>query len=189
MVKMNRFDLTRLLLTRVQDELIVSSLGNASFDLYAAGDRPLNFYVLGSMGLASAIGLGLAIARPERRVIVLEGEGGTLMNLGILASIAYQAPKNYVLIIWDNEQFQITGGQPIATSVANLAEMARAAGITHAYLPNDREEFLTRVEQALHTDGPWVIVAKIDAAGAQRQYRPDPTWVKHRFMEALGTAG
>lgn len=189
MVTMNRLDLTRLLLSHVRDELLISSLGNASFDLYAAGDRPLNFYVLGSMGLASAVGLGLAMARPERRVVVLEGEGGVLMNLGILASIAYRAPRNYVLIIWDNEQFQITGGQPVATRVANLAEMARAAGIPNAYLPRDREEFATLIEQALHTDGPWVIVAKIDVAGAQRQYRPDPTWIKHRFMEAVGNTG
>jgi thiamine pyrophosphate-dependent acetolactate synthase large subunit-like protein len=171
----------------VRDELIVASLGNASFDLLEVADRPENFYVLGSMGLASALGFGLAIAQPERRVVVIEGDGGVLMNLGIFASVAWRAPKNFVHVIWDNEQFQITGGQPIATSIASLADIARSAGIPHAYQPADREEFLTLFKQSLIEDGPWVIVAKIDGAGAARQYRPDPTWIKHRFMEAIGT--
>jgi thiamine pyrophosphate-dependent acetolactate synthase large subunit-like protein len=187
MNKMNRMDLTRLILARIGDGPVVASLGNTSFDLFEAGDRPQNFYVLGSMGLASSLGLGLAMAQPDRRIVVLEGEGGTLMNLGILASIGWRAPKNYILIVWDNEQFQITGGQPIATSLTNLAHVAKAAGIANAYMPEDREEFATLFDQALHEDGPWVIVAKVDGAGASRQYRPDPTWIKHRFMEALGT--
>ena len=190
---MNRLDLTRRLLARVGDAPVVAALGNASFDLYAAGDRPQNFYTLGSMGLGSSIGLGLALAQPSRKVFVLEGEGGVLMNLGSLATIGARAARgeaaNYALIVWDNGQFQITGGQPIATSrAADLVAIARGAGVERAFAPADEAEFEALVDRALREDGPWVIVARIDGAGATGRHRADPTWIKHRFMAALGTA-
>lgn len=190
-VPMNRLDLSRRLLARIGDTPIVAALGNASFDLYTAGDRPHTFYTLGSMGLASSVGLGLALAQPARQIVVLEGEGGVLMNLGSLVTIGARGAEatNYTLIIWDNGQFQITGGQTIATSrTADLVAIARGAGIAQAYAPADEAEFETLVDRALVEDGPWVIVARIDGAGAAGRHRADPTWIKHRFMAALGTA-
>lgn len=187
---MNRLDLTRRLLARAGDTPIVAALGNASFDLYTAGDHPQNFYTLGSMGLGSSIGLGLALAQPARKIIVLEGEGGVLMNLGALATIGARQPKNYALIVWDNGQFQITGGQPIASGrSADLVAIARGAGIERAFAPADEAEFEALVDRALAEDGPWVIVARIDGQGAAGRHRADPTWIKHRFMDALGTTG
>lgn len=185
---MNRLDLTRRLLAKIGDAPVVASLGNASFDLYTAGDRPRNFYTLGAMGLGSSIGLGLALAQPDHKCFVLEGEGSLLMNLGSLATIGTRQPRNYVLVIWDNGQFQITGGQEIATSqFTDLAAMAQGAGIESAHTARTTDEFEALVDRALASDGPWVIVAKVDGEGAAGRHRADPTWIKNRFMETLGT--
>ena len=109
---------------------IVASLGHPAYDLFAAGDRPANFYTWGSMGLASSVGLGLAVARPTRRVFVLDGDGSLLMNLGSLASIGLLRPANLVLVVMDNESYGTTGGQETATAHgADLEAAARAMGV------------------------------------------------------------
>ncbi len=111
------------------DALLVGNIGYPSRELYAVGDRPSNFYMLGSMGLASSIGLGLALARPDRRVVAIDGDGSVLMNLGSLATIADQSPKNYLLVILDNGCYGSTGCQPTCTCRrADLARMAESAG-------------------------------------------------------------
>src|SRR6185503_7791065 len=108
---------------------IVASLGHPAYDLYAAGDRPANFYTWGSMGLASSIGLGLAMARPDLRVFVLDGDGSLLMNLGSLATIGWTRLANLVVIVWDNQEYGTTGGQQTATAHgADLEAAARAMG-------------------------------------------------------------
>ena len=113
------------------DEPIVASLGHPAYDLFAAGDRPANFYTWGSMGLASSIGLGLALAQPDRRVYVVDGDGSLLMNLGSLATIGWKQPANLVLIVLDNERYATTGGQDTATAHgADLEAAARAMGFT-----------------------------------------------------------
>src|SRR5258708_17685567 len=110
---MNRFDLTSRLVSRLKhDEAVIGGIGNTNFDLWAAGHRPQNFYMLGSMGLAFPIALGVALAQPKRRVVALEGDGSLLMQLGCLTTIATQAPKNLTLIVMDNGIYQITGAQP-----------------------------------------------------------------------------
>lgn len=112
-----------------QDALLVGNIGYPSRELYAVGDRPSNFYMLGSMGLASSIGLGLALAQPDRRVIAIDGDGSVLMNLGSLATIADQRPKNYLLVILDNGCYGSTGCQPTCTCRrADLARIAEGAG-------------------------------------------------------------
>jgi thiamine pyrophosphate-dependent acetolactate synthase large subunit-like protein len=94
------------------DEAVIGGIGNANFDLFAAGHRPQNFYMLGSMGLACPIALGVALAQPERGVIALEGDGSILMGLGCLATIANVKPRNLTIVIWDNGIYQITGKPP-----------------------------------------------------------------------------
>ncbi len=112
---MNRFDLTRRLLAKlVQEEAVVAGIGNTNFDLWAAERRPQNFYMLGSMGLACPIALGVALAQPQRRVIALEGDGSLLMQLGSLATVAMLRQRNLTIIVWDNNAYQITGSQPTA---------------------------------------------------------------------------
>ena len=110
---MNRFDLTSRLVAKLKnEEAVVGGIGNTNFDLWAAGHRPQNFYMLGSMGLAFPIALGVALAQPKRRVFALEGDGSLLMQMGCLSTIATLAPKNLCMIVMDNGVYQITGAQP-----------------------------------------------------------------------------
>src|SRR5260370_260197 len=111
---MNRLDATRAIVALAGDSAIVASLGHPAYDLFAAGDRPRNFYTWGSMGLASSIGLGLALGRPGLRVFVVDGDGSLLMNLGSLATIGWAAPPYLLLIVWDNEEYATTGAQQTA---------------------------------------------------------------------------
>src|SRR5262249_13115280 len=121
----NRLDATRVVVDSAGDAPIVASLGHPAYDLFAAGDRPQNFYTWGSMGVASSIGLGLALAKPHARVFVIDGDGSLLMNLGSLATIGLQQPANLVLVVMDNEEYATTGGQ--ATPTAQGADLAAAA--------------------------------------------------------------
>src|SRR5262245_21062675 len=124
---------TRLLAERLTDQVGVPNLGQASMDLQTRADRPLNCYGYGAMGQCSSLALGIAIARPDVRVIALDGDGSLLMNLGSLCTIAAEAPKNYALVVWDNEVHQTTGGQPTATAGrASLSAIARGADIDKA---------------------------------------------------------
>src|SRR5437667_8919561 len=128
---LNRADLTRRLVAKLKrEEAVVAGIGNCNFDLFAAGHRPQNFYMLGSMGLACPIALGVAMAQPERGVIALEGDGSILMSLGCLTTIANLKPRNLTIIIMDNGLYQITGKQVTATGgVTDIVAVARAAGI------------------------------------------------------------
>ena len=109
---------------------MVAGIGNTNWDLFGAGHRPQNFYMLGSMGLACPIALGVALAQPERGVIALEGDGSILMSLGCLATIGKVAPRNLTIIIWDNGIYQITGKQPTATAGStDIVAVAKGAGI------------------------------------------------------------
>ena len=110
---MNRFDITRRLVARLKhDEAVIGGIGYTNFDLWAAGRRPQNFYMLGSMGLAVPIALGVALAQPQRKVIALEGDGSILMQVGSLATVAARKQKNLTIVIMDNGTYQITGGRP-----------------------------------------------------------------------------
>src|ERR1035437_5560117 len=110
---MNRFDLTKRMVGQLtRDEAVVAGIGNANFDLWASGNRPQNFYMLGSMGLAIPIALGVAIAQPHRHVIALEGDGSLLMQLGCLATVAMRVAQHLTIVGWDNGIYQITGSRP-----------------------------------------------------------------------------
>ncbi len=186
--KMSRTELSRQI-TRIVDNdvALVAGIGNAGFDLFHAGHRPANFYMLGSMGLAVPIGLGLALAQPDRPVIVMEGEGSVLMNLGALATVGREQPPNLSIIIWDNEQWQITGGQPLATArFTDLVTVARGCGIESVSSPTDTSMFDTSVRYAIDAPGPHVIVVKIDGSPAIATHHDDPIHVKYEFMQAIG---
>ena len=127
---MNRFDITKRMVARLKhDEAVIGGIGYTNFDLWAAGRRPQNFYMLGSMGLAVPIALGVALAQPQRKVIALEGDGSILMQLGSLATVAARKQKNLAIAIMDNGAYQITGGQPTSTELgADIVAIARGAG-------------------------------------------------------------
>ena len=182
----NRLEATRHLVSRAPQALIVAGPGNAKFDLAGAGDRPQHFYIWNSLGLAPSVGLGLALAQPKQQVIVLDGDGGTLMNPGAMVTIARLAPLNLLHIVWDNGQYQLTGGQPTATAtVTDLAAMGRGAGLKHVAAVATMNEFKVGLEIWLTEPGPWLVVAKIDTGPAPARPPKDPVWLKLRFMETV----
>ncbi len=185
---MNRFDLTKRLVSQLKhDEAVIGGIGNANFDLWAAGQRPQNFYMLGSMGLTIPIALGVAIAQPKRHVIALEGDGSLLMQLGCLATVAMRAPKNLTMIVWDNGIYQITGNQPTASaSTADLIAIARGSGLTKSAWAADEDDFDRLFADALKGGGPSLIAARIDHKPAVGATDRDPVQIRERFMRGIG---
>ena len=185
---MNRFDLTKRVVDQLKrDEAVIGGIGNANFDLWACGQRPQNFYMLGSMGLAIPIALGVAIAQPKRHVIALEGDGSLLMQLGCLATVAMRAPKNLTIVLWDNGLYQITGSQPTASaSTADLIAIARGAGIANSAWAADEDDFDRLLAAALQDGGPSLIAARIDGKPAVATTDRDPVQIRERFMRGLG---
>jgi thiamine pyrophosphate-dependent acetolactate synthase large subunit-like protein len=187
---LSRAALTRRLVGRLKhEEAVVAGIGNTNFDLIAAGHRPQNFYMLGSMGLACPIALGVALAQPERGVIALEGDGSMLMMLGSLATIANARPANLTIIIWDNGIYQITGKQPTATSgPTDIVALARGAGFPHSEWVRDEAHFDALIDRRFDAGGPVLLVAKIDDEPGRGRQARDPPLIRRRFMQGLGTS-
>jgi sulfopyruvate decarboxylase alpha subunit len=185
--RMSRLDATRLVATRLRREAVIASLGHPAYDLFAAGDRPENFYTWGSMGMASSVGLGLALALPERRVFVCDGDGSLLMNLGSIATIATTRPRNLTLLVWDNERYGTTGGQRSATaSGSDLAGAARALGMAFSATVHTPDDLTACLDHVDVIDGPALIVAKVTESGTLPKPPLDCVFLKQRFMAALG---
>jgi thiamine pyrophosphate-dependent acetolactate synthase large subunit-like protein len=166
----------------------MANLGNASWDLQTAAERPQNYYSMGSMGLISSMGLGMAMAQPRRKVIILDGDGSLLMNLGSLATIGVVAPPNLIHVVWDNEQFQLTGGQKTHTARGvDLAGIARNAGIRRVHVPGNEDQFEAACVEALGSEGPWFLLAKVAPEPAQARILWDPVLLKYNFMRGIGT--
>jgi len=184
---MNRFDVTSRLVKKLKDEAVIGGIGNTNFDLWAAGHRPQNFYMLGSMGLAFPIALGVALAQPKRHVFALEGDGSLLMQLGTLSTIATLKPKNLTMIIMDNGVYQITGAQPTpASAVADLVAIAVASGLTNSAWAADEEDFERLIEQSMSSPGPTLIGVRIDDKPGTGTTRRDPVQIRERFMHGMG---
>jgi thiamine pyrophosphate-dependent acetolactate synthase large subunit-like protein len=183
---MRRDACTRLLAERLTDEIVVTNLGQATQDMQQIADRALNFYTFGSMGQCSAIAAGIALSRPDVRVISLDGDGSMLMNLGQLCTVANTAPANLAIVVWDNEVHQTTGGQPTATSMrSSLASIARGAGIEKVLEPLNEEEVAAAFDRILSEDGPFFVLVKVDAGPAIGTLQRNLLGYKLRFMQAL----
>ena len=185
---MNRFDVTSRLIARLKhEEAVIGGIGNTNFDLWAAGHRPQNFYMLGSMGLAFPIALGVALAQPDRRVFALEGDGSLLMQLGALATIATLKPKNLIMIVMDNGIYQITGAQPTpAAGIADIVAIAVGSGLANSAWAADEEDFERLVDAAMSASGPSLIAVRIDDKPGVGTTRRDPVQIRERFMHGLG---
>lgn len=185
----DRQEAARALVAALTDQLVVAGIGNACNDLYAAGDRALNFYMRGSMGAGIPIAFGLARARPQDRVVCVEGDGSVLMNLGALATVGTYAPPNLTCIILDNGAYQITGGQPTHTAAGvDLAGVARACGIASAARAETLDELRAALGRILDAPGPHVLVARVDRTLSDpKAFQPRrPALIKYRFMGRLG---
>jgi thiamine pyrophosphate-dependent acetolactate synthase large subunit-like protein len=185
---MNRLDITSRLVAKLKnEEPVIGGIGNTNFDLWAAGHRPQNFYMLGSMGLAFPIALGVALAQPNRRVFALEGDGSLLMQMGCLSTIATLKPKNLCMIVMDNGIYQITGAQPTpAAAVADLVAVAIGCGLSNSAWAADEEDFERLVDQSLSAPGPTLIGVRIDDKPGVGATRRDPVQIRERFMLGLG---
>jgi len=184
---MNRFELTKRLVGKLKrDEAVIGGIGNTNFDLWASGQRPQNYYMLGSMGLTIPIALGVATAQPARHVVALEGDGSLLMQLGCLGTVAMRAPKNLTIVVWDNSIYQITGSQPTVTAFAtDLVAASRACGIVNSAWAADEDEFDRLFERALG-GGPSLIAVKTDKEPGVGQTDRDPVRIRSTFMAGIG---
>lgn len=167
--------------------LLVTGLGSTTWDAAAAGDHPLNFYTWGGMGGTAMIGLGLALAQPRRRVLVITGDGEMLMGLGALATIAVQRPRNLALIVIDNEHYGETGMQETHTRRGmNLSGVARAAGFRGAGTIYNAAQLKTWIPRLYHQPGPVFAGIKVTTQPAPLVLPVrDGTAIKHRFRQAL----
>jgi sulfopyruvate decarboxylase subunit beta len=160
---------------------VVTIMGAVAAELYSLGHRPNFFYLEHAMGLASSMGLGIALAQPERRVVVIDGDGSVLMNLGGLTTLARYAPPNLTHIVFDNESLLSVGGFPTATSTgSDLAGMARAAGIARARSVATPEEFTQAAREDLGADELTCLVAKVEAVGPA-SFHMDLHLLENRF--------
>jgi thiamine pyrophosphate-dependent acetolactate synthase large subunit-like protein len=181
-----------LLSGRPEDLLVVSSLGSPCWDLAAAGDDPRNFYVWGAMGGACMVALGLALARPQERVLAIVGDGEMLMGLGSLATIATRGVSNLVILVLDNERYCETGNQPTHTAAGvALDAVAKACGFSSVRTIRDDDEVAAARTALLSTRGPVLVVAKVTADPVPVVLPPrDGAYLKNRFRRAvLGVEG
>ena len=184
---LDRRPLTAEILKQRGKTLVVGGLGAPCWDIAAAGDDPLNFYAWGGMGGTAMIGLGLALAQPSRRVLVITGDGDMLMGLGSLATIAAQRPKNLAILVQDNEHYGETGMQITHTRLGvDLAGMAKAAGFATTGTIYTAAQLKTWIPRLYRQPGPVFAVIKVKADRAPMVLPPrDGTVLKNRFRHAL----
>lgn len=184
---MLRFEATKLILKHAGNRPIVANLGPTTDELWHAQHRDRNFYTYGNMGLCSSLALGMAVSTSEQ-VISLDGDGSLLMNLGTIATIGREQPKNLIVVVWDNEMWDQTGHQQSHTAMGtDLEQVAKSCGITHTATVTDLEELETVFRTALEGDGPWFIVAKTE----QSEYMPvspiEPEMTLYRFRNSFSS--
>jgi thiamine pyrophosphate-dependent acetolactate synthase large subunit-like protein len=185
--QLRRREVVRQLLSKRGDTLVIGGLGAPAWDITDAGDHDLNFPLWGAMGGAAMVGLGIALAQPKRKVLVLTGDGEMLMGLGALATIAVQRPRNLYIVVLDNERYGETGQQETHTAHGvDLTAMAKAAGFAHAlgvHTPAD----VSRLTQRIYAgEGALFAQVKVDPERLPLVLPPrDGTYLKHRFRTAL----
>jgi phosphonopyruvate decarboxylase len=171
---------------QIGDEPLVHANGYICRESYSLGDRPQNFYMIGSMGLASAIGLGLALARPRQRTVIFDGDGNLLMNLGILAMVAASRPRNFVHCVFDNEVYGSTGNQPSPSGEVGLHRLAAAAGYRTSVAVTEPRGIESAVAAAVAGDGPHFVLVKVTTEEADVPRIPfSPAEIRDRFRASL----
>jgi sulfopyruvate decarboxylase subunit beta len=179
---MQRLECMRAVYPRLEDCLVVTIMGAVASELQSLGHRPNFFYLQHAMGLASSTGLGLALCLPKQKVVVFDGDGSILMNLGGYTTMARYKPKNMVHVVFDNESLLSVGGFPTATSTgSDLEGMARAAGVPRTARANTIEEFTQAFAQALEAGELTSIIAKVEAVGP-KGYVTDLALLENRFQ-------
>ncbi|MBN1802407.1 MAG: sulfopyruvate decarboxylase subunit beta [Candidatus Lokiarchaeota archaeon] len=182
---MKRYEAIKEIAKILQDELVVCNLGVPSKEFFNAKDRPENFYMMGSMGLASSIALGLALARPDKKIWCIEGDGALLMNLGSLCTIANLNPKNMTLIVIDNGVYGSTGGQKTHTSQATrLEQVAIGAGFKSSVVISSQEQIVPILEQG-SDDCRFVLIKTEPGNSTVKNIPLSPVAIKERFKRSI----
>lgn len=183
---MLRADAVRTVMDAVNDELVIACNGMIGREVFTAEDREATFYMIGSMGLASSIGLGVAMCRPDKRVLVIDGDGNVLMGGGAMASVAAEAPKNLLHVVLDNEAHGSTGGQRTVSSKVPLEAMARGAGYRSAERV-DAADLAARLPAFMQSEGPAMLLVKVEAGNLKGIARVShtPTEIARRFARAV----
>ena len=179
---MLRADALQTIYPELEDRIVVTIMGAVAAELYSLGHRPNFFYLEHAMGLASSMGLGIALSLPEQQVIVLDGDGSLLMNLGTLSTLARYKPGNLLHIVFDNESLLSVGGFPTATSTGtDLAGIARASGVPRVMEADTIETFKNRVSEALKSNTLTTIVSKVEAV-SPKSFHMDLPLLENRFQ-------
>jgi len=178
---MTRLDALKAIYPRLEQNVVVTIMGAVAAELQSIGHRSNFFYLQHAMGLASSMGLGIALARPERQVIVLDGDGSVLMNLGGLTTLARYRPANLLHVVFDNESLLSVGGFPTATSTgSDLAAIAAGAGVPKTATVRTVDDFVRAVDAALAARMLTTIVAKVEAVGPSK-YVTDLSLLENRY--------
>jgi len=181
---MQRLDCLRAIYDDLESCIVVTIMGAVAAELQSLGHRPNHFYLQHAMGLASSTGLGIALCVPDRKVVVLDGDGSLLMNLGTLTTLARYRPTNLIEVVFDNESLLSVGGFPTATSTgSDLAALARAAGIERVSTALNAEDFRSQFVAAIRGNELTTVVAKVDATGPAK-YVTDLGLLENRFQFA-----
>lgn len=163
---MKRLDALSAIYDRLEDCIVVTIMGAVAAELQSLGPRPNFFYLQHAMGLASSVGLGIALSKPGQRVVVFDGDGSVLMNLGGLTTLARYRPRNLTHVVFDNESLLSVGGFPTATATgSDIAAMASGAGVPRTSTVHALEDFIARFDEALAADQLTTLVAKVEAVG------------------------
>lgn len=166
-------------------DIAISANGFMSRDLHEACDRQTNFYMIGSMGLASSIGLGLAIKNSTKRIHIFDGDGNILMNLGSLVTIGSLRPRNLIHFVFDNSTHESTGGQPTNSTSVRISELARAAKY-RVFTANSKKKLEFILKKIKKMNGPIFVLIKIDNSKyVSKRIDIEPIVIKNRFMKAI----
>ncbi|NYB51874.1 MAG: sulfopyruvate decarboxylase subunit beta [Methanobacteriaceae archaeon] len=181
---MERIEALKQITSQLDDELVICNIGFPSRELYHVKDSPKHFYMLGSMGMASSIGLGLAMAQ-KRKVVVFDGDGSVLMNLGSLVTIYNQNPQNLILVVLDNECYGSTGNQCTYAATTDLKKIAEGVGFENTFLIKESKEKID-FSPFLKSEGPVFVHLKVKAGNADVPVIPmEPEEIKERFMKEI----
>lgn len=176
-----RYEAIEDIMKSIDEELVICNIGFPSRELYEINDRSKNFYMIGSMGLASSIGLGLALAKPYENIVVIDGDGSLLMNMGSLVTVFANNPSNLTWIVIDNGAYGSTGNQDTYAQLLDLVDIAKSVGFKNSYNFEDID-----LKEIMNSDDASFIVYKTEAGNSSAPIIDlDPITIKERFMKSI----
>ena len=183
---MNRKEAIEFISERINNSPIIAANGFISRDLFSSSEKKTNFYMIGSMGLASSIGLGIALKKPKKRIFVFDGDGNILMNLSSLVTIGSLQPKNLIHVIFDNNIHESTGGQPTYSNQIDISKIAKTLRYT-IFSVRTKKSLGNTLEKIRNMKGPIMILVKIQQNKEKKseRVRISPIKIKERFMQNI----